>query len=539
MLVRRILIKSSEISITDYCGDLATDGFRLLLDTIEMFDIDGMKGMSFGYFKVQKSQVKDVAKELKSVLAAHAVSAAITPPQIVTLDRLNALLVISPRQQTLKVAQDWIERLDKAEKGDDQRLYVYHVKNRKAKEVAALLENVFKNGGGAVSAAGHSSDVSGESGNSKGEPQPLKPSVPPEEKAVELSKSGIKMAAAQAASGDPRADVPEAYGSAATDNEMHARIVADEEHNTLIIRARQGDYEAIVHAIQSMDLVAPLVMIEVTIAEIKLQDGLKFGIEWFFKNNHNKFTFSSIESGQILSKFPGFSYFFSAADVAAVINALADVTDVRIVSSPRIMVRDNRQASLQIGDQVPILTSSVRGITTPDAPVVQTVQYYDTGVILKVTPQVNARGLVTMDVTQEVSNVADTKDGGIASPTIQQRKMTSSIAIQSGEAVVLGGMMRESRSTTTTGIPLLAEIPAIGDVFKTHDKSKERTELMVVITPRVVWDRGDAQLVTDDLRSQLEDVARTKNRGTRAFIGADGTRATPMLEGVAGASVKD
>ncbi len=493
-----------------------------LLDTIDMFDVDGMKGMSFGYFKLQKSRVGDVTKELKSVMAAHASSASVTPPQVVTLDRLNALLVIAPRQQSLKLVTEWVERLDKAEKGDEQRLFVFHVKNRKAKEVATLLESVFQKRGTATTSGSYNQPSETGNRDEIDSPQsPNGPMIPPEEKAVELSRAGVKVAAVGDV-GLAAASSDSSLRGAPTGDELQARIVADEEHNTLIIRARQSDYEVIVQAIESMDLVAPLVMIEVTIAEIKLEDGLKFGIEWFFKNKHNKATFSALDTGQILSKFPGFSYFFSAADVAAVLNALADVTDVRIVSSPRIMVRDNRTASLQIGDQVPVLTSTARSITTPDAPIVQTVQYFDTGVILKVTPQVNARGLVAMDVVQEVSNVATDKEDGIESPTIQQRKISSSISVHDGEAVVLGGLMRESRSNTTTGVPLLSDIPGLGEVFKTHDRAKDRTELMVVITPRVVWGRSDAQLITEELRGKLEDVANTRNRGTRAFIGDNG-----------------
>lgn len=492
-----------------------------LLDTIEMFDVDGMRGMSFGYFKIHRSNVADVTKELKSIVAAHAASASIAQPRLVPLERLNSLLVISSRQQTLKLVEDWIDKLDQSSKTDELKLFVYHVKNRKAKELAALLENVFSQNDTTVGAAGRAPT----SGAQDDIPISANPSslgqtsLPPDERLAIIGASGVRVANAGAGEGAGSTSTDASSATASARDIAKARIVADEEHNTLVIRARQVDYESIVKAIDGLDFIAPLVMIEVTIAEIKLQDGLQFGIEWFFKKKNSEITFSSIASGQIISKFPGFSYFFSAADIAASINALAEVTDVRIVSSPKLMVRDNKTASLQIGDQVPILTSTVQGVTNPDAPIVQTVQYFDTGVILKVTPQVNARGLVTMDVVQEVSNVATDQQEGIASPTIQQRKLASSLSVQSGEAVVLGGMMRESRSKATTGVPLLAEIPGVGDLFKTHDNAKERTELLVVITPRVVWGRSDAQLVTDELRAQLESVANTKDRGTRAFIG--------------------
>lgn len=474
-----------------------------MLETIEMFDVDGMKGMSFGFFKIASANVSDVIGELKSIMKAHAEGAGIAIPQLIALQRLNALLVICARPEILELAQDWISRLDRSVAGAERRVFVHHVKNRKAKDIAVLLSNVFLSVG-----IGGSSPTAPD-GPAKSD------ATPPDEAQAELSSGAVKLA-----SGQSDSDASGIIADAATQLNESVRIVADDENNDLIIRATQADYKIVVRAIEQLDLVAPLVMIEVTIAEVNLKDGLKFGIDWFFKQQRSTFTFSSINSGQILSKFPGFSYFFSAADVAAVLNAVADITDVRIVSSPRVMVRDNKTATLQIGDQVPVVTSTVRSVTAPDAPVVQTVQYFDTGVILKVTPQVNARGLVTMDVSQEVSNVARQNEDGVESPTIQQRKLSSSIAIQSGEAVVLGGLMRENRSTTNTGVPFLAEIPAFGNVFKTHDKSKERTELLVVITPRVVWGRSEAQLVTNELRQQLEDVAVTQDRGTRAFVGA-------------------
>jgi general secretion pathway protein D len=243
----------------------------------------------------------------------------------------------------------------------------------------------------------------------------------------------------------------------------------------------------------------------VTIAEVTLNSSLQYGVEWFFKNGkQNTTTFSGIRAGDILSKFPGFSYFFSALDVQAVLNAVAGVTNVKVLSSPKVMVLDNKTATLQIGDQIPIITSNAQSVSAAGAPVVQTFQYTDTGVILKVTPQVNSGGLVTLEINQEVSNAAPDAQG--ASPTIQQRKINSSIAIQSGEAVVLGGLIRDNKSVNTTGIPLLSDIPQVGEVFKTHNNQLQRTELIVFITPKVVWNQSDARDATDEVRSKMQGI---------------------------------
>jgi general secretion pathway protein D len=190
-----------------------------------------------------------------------------------------------------------------------------------------------------------------------------------------------------------------------------------------------------------------------------------------------------------------------------VLNAMSGVTNVKVLSSPKVMVMDNKTATLQIGDQVPVITSSSQSVSSVGAPVIQTVQYYDTGVILKVTPQVNSGGLVTMDINQEVSNVAADQTGNsTGSPTIQQRKISSAIAIQSGQAIVLGGLIRDSKTTAATGLPLLSDIPKVGDVFKTHDNQIQRTELVILITPKVVWDRSEAREATDEIRSKMQGI---------------------------------
>lgn len=480
-----------------------------LLETVDMFDVDAMKGMSFGYFKIANARAPDVAKELQTVIKANAAQTGTETPQVIALDRLNALYVISSRPKTLELAQQWIERLDKGQDETQRQLFVYQLKNRKAQEVAAVVSKIFLGG-----------SVGGEGLQAK-----PRDGIAPDTPITELKSRGApraQLAAADTVASDGDREAVSLLEPSSDSSQLNGdvRIVADQENNSLLIRATQADYKTILHAVERLDVVPPLVMIEVTIAEIALRDGLKFGIEWFMKEKSSSLTYSSLESGKILSKFPGFSYFFAAQDIAAVLNAMSEVTDVRIVSSPRVMVRDNKTATLQIGDQVPVITSTSQSVSAGDAPVIQTVQYFDTGVILKVSPQVNGGGLVTMDVNQEVSNVASKTTDGIASPTIQQRKIASSIAIQSGEAVVLGGLMREGRTKGATGIPFVSKLPGVGELFQTQDNETERTELLVIITPRVVWGRSDAREVTDELRQKMENVVRNQNTIATSQLGS-------------------
>jgi general secretion pathway protein D len=194
------------------------------------------------------------------------------------------------------------------------------------------------------------------------------------------------------------------------------------------------------------------------------------------------------------------------------LNLLTEITDVRVISSPQLMVLDNQTARLQVGDQVPIATQSAVSISDPDAPIVNSIQFRDTGVILEVTPRVNASGLVVLDVFQEVSDVIATTTSDIDSPTIQQRSIESTVAVQSGDTVALGGLIRDRDEDSVTGVPLLSSIPVLGNLFKTTQTQTRRTELLVLITPRVVRDRREALEVTDELRRRLRTLEPLEQR---------------------------
>ncbi len=187
-----------------------------------------------------------------------------------------------------------------------------------------------------------------------------------------------------------------------------------------------------------------------------------------------------------------------------------EITDVRVISSPQLMVLDNQTARLQVGDQVPIATQSSQSVEGIN--LVNTIQFRDTGVILEVTPRVNASGLVVLDVLQEVSDVTETTTSEIDSPTIEQRSIQSTVAVQSGDTIALGGLIRDREEDGVSGIPLLSSIPLLGNLFKTTEKIVRRTELLVLITPRVVRDRREALDVTDELRRRLSTLGPLEKR---------------------------
>jgi general secretion pathway protein D len=290
------------------------------------------------------------------------------------------------------------------------------------------------------------------------------------------------------------------------------KVIADERNNALVILATPAEYRMVEATLRRLDVVPLQVLLEATIAEVGLNDELRYGLQWFFSQGNFSAAFTELGAGDVASIFPGFSAVFANSDAQVVLNALTDVTDVNVISSPQLMVLDNQTATLNVGDQVPIVTQSAVSVTDPDAPIVNSVEYRDTGVVLQITPRVNAGGLVVLDIIQEVSDAIETETSEINSPTIQQRRIETTVAVQSGETVAIGGLIRDIRVDTVTGIPLLSEIPVLGNLFKTTSETIRRTELLVLITPRVVSNVEEARAVTQELRNRLSVLAPLERR---------------------------
>lgn len=274
--------------------------------------------------------------------------------------------------------------------------------------------------------------------------------------------------------------------------------------------------EATLH---KLDIVPLQVLIQATIVEVRLTDELKYGIRWFFERGNHSL---------LLDNSPavagGFSYAFSSTNFAAAIDALTAITDLKVMSSPELMVLDNQTASLQVGDQIPITVRQATSVEDPLAPVVSSIQMRNTGVVLRVTPQVNAGGMVTMKIEQEVSDVAPSETP-TTTPTIFQRTISSKVAVLSGESVALGGLISESNRNAQSGVPILSSIPILGALFRSTSVETNRTELLVLITPRVVSNQAEARMVTEDIRQRMSRVARFIREKKELGYGVN--RATP------------
>lgn len=453
-----------------------------MLELIDLFDVDYMSGMSFALLPVKNTSAGGLVTELDQMFGATANTPMAGLVRFVPIERLNSVLAISAQPHTLDQVQEWMSRLDRSGSLADQSFHVIPLQNRAAKEVADLLQKT-------LSESKQTTETT-----TVGD---VRPGLTPVVTEVSATQSSTNTGAAA-----PTVDV-----APVSPTGKPIRIQADEANNSLLILATAEEFQLLQQVITLLDVTPNQVMLEATIAEVTLRDDLSYGLNWFLESGEFDLTFSAADTGAVASAFPGFSALFTGENGRAVLNAVASVTDVKVLSSPTLMVLDNRTATLQVGDQVPIVTQTAVSTNDPNAPIVNSVELRDTGVILKVTPRVNEGGRVMLDIEQEVSDVIETQTSGIDSPTIQQRKIKTSVAVDNGSSVALGGLIRDRVTEGATKIPLLGDIPGLGELFRSTTKKNERTELVVLITPRVIGGTEDATKVTNELRDKMRAVS--------------------------------
>jgi general secretion pathway protein D len=467
-----------------------------LLADIALFDADWLSGMSFALYTPNYMDADELTKELTQVLGGiNGPAAGIV--HFVPIERLNAVLAISPQTRYLEQLRAWVTRLDRAGQGSDKRIYVYHVQHGRASDLAKTLAQAMFGKHENASAPTHTTEVQQQSDLQSPAPAPDSPNA---------------LVAPAVPSAPAAPETTQFSGSMATDGAHGAQpvnVTADEANNALVIMASPQQYGSIQSALAQLD-VAPLqVLLEAAIAEVTLTNNLSYGVQYYFQPNaQNQIVLSNSATtgAAITATYPGFSYIFAGNNIKVVLDALSTITKVQVLSSPQLMVLNNQTATLQVGDQVPILSQQAVGVTTSLGSVVNSIVYQNTGVILRVTPRINRGGEVMMDISQEVSDVSATTSSSIDSPTIEQRKISTTVAVQDGETVALGGLISKSKTETKSGIPFLQEIPVLGNAFRDTQDNDARTELVVLITPHVVDSILKARSVTEELRRKLPTV---------------------------------
>lgn len=423
-----------------------------LLRTAQMFDVDWMRTRNFQFVPLRYAAPKEMVDQLRRLMGG-AEGPVGTQVEFIEVDRLNGLIVIAKSAARLDDVQAWVSRLDQPSPEPRRRLRTLPLANLDAEPFVKVL-------GG-------------------------------------LLGSGVSVTAG--ATGDAGPSTP-AGPSGAQDG---LRVTADPRSNAILLIADDAEYENVRRIVAELDVVPAQVLIEATVAEVTLNDELKYGVQWFFENGSTTGGFGSVASNAAASSYPGFSIRYLGGDFRAVLNALSALTDVQLVSTPRILVLANETADLQVGDQVPIITQTATG-TEDDSRIVNTVQYRDTGVVLKVTPRVGDGGRVFIDIAQEVSEVTGTSSSDIDSPTIQQRRFSTKIQVDDGQVVALGGLFRNSRSLGDTGVPILGRAPVVGALFRSRARTSRQTELVVFLKPTLVRGRDDADRMTDEIALRLE-----------------------------------
>jgi general secretion pathway protein D len=462
---------------------------------VDIFDVDWLAGMSVGIYPLHTVDVESITAELTAVFGMEAESPLAGLFRFVPLERLGSIMVITPRAEYLDKAQEWIDRLDRGAAGGGSQLFVYRVKNLEATVLANYLTQLF---GGNLQSTG------------RDRPNNLAPGLEPvtmgsvsnfNQNRQEANTRGLNQQGRQGGDGN----------SLIESEDGDIRITSILETNSLLIQATQPQYTSILAAMERIDEEPLQVLIEAQVLDVVLNETLEYGVSWFLSNNPDLIpadagnpygrVIDSIETdGGGIAGFLSDMMFGDKTFVQATISALDGVTDLRAVAAPSLVVRNNASATITVGTQVPVQSSSIN--TGNSGNVVSSAQYVSTGVTLNVTPRINPGGLVYMDISQEVSRPGTPATEG-GNPPIDNKNVTSQVAVQSGQTIFLGGLIQEQDTRTTGGIPYLNRVPGIGGLFGRKSTRKQRLETIVMITPTVIVNSADLKAVTEDLRDEF------------------------------------
>lgn len=496
------------------------------LDIVSTFDVDMLKGMSVGIFPLKHVSTAEVeaALQLLSTNTSRATaapagssnlgnvtgnaSAAVSAPaglsstfplygalRVVPIERINSVMVVTSRAAYLDEARRWIDKLDQpGGNSTEAQLFVYPVQNGNAKHLADVLNGLFGSEGTTTTSSAA---------------KPTNSGVAPGLASTTATTLGFNSANTAGNAGTAGNSTIQGNGLTTVSLKSGLRVMADDINNAVLVYGKRSDYEKIEITLKQLDVPPNQVLIEASIIEVSLTDDLQYGLQWIFTDKARGggglvgTGVLGTAAGAAFGATPaGFSYTLrnSAGDVRAVLNALADKSLVKVISSPSLMVLDNHTASIAVGNQQPVQT----GQTVSSGGNVSTnIQYKDTGVSLSVTPSVNAGNMVTMQLSQAVTDVGAV-DAATGQRAFLQRQFSSKVAVRSGESLVLGGLIRDNTTSGKSGLPGLQDIPLFGSLFGATTKNTNRTELVVIITPRVVRTEVDVREVGRELKDRMK-----------------------------------
>ena len=511
------------------------------LDVVATFDVEWLQNQSVGVYPLKSTSPETMIGELERVFETNEGGLGQGVVRFQPISRMNAVMVVTKNPKLLAQTTQWVHRLDRSDT-TGTTLRTFRLKNGNATQVAKILNDIFvgqRSGGGADAAtkqiapgveSAQSRLDSLDRGSSSG-------SAATTAGGSSDNRGASPIAAAFESFSDRKSGEADSSGSSSTASGgnvprgtfQNMRITADAANNSIVVYSNQEDYRVVERAVRDFDRPQLQVSIDATVAEVTLTDDLQFGVQAFLTSKNaglgnDKGSVSLLGAGQAAAQSallqrvaPGLNLLLGSENQPRfILNALSNITDVKVLSSPSIVALDNQPALLQVGDEIPITTSSAAVLSNAATPIVNTIQMRNTGVILKVLPHVHSNGSVQLEVDQEISNVVNA-DQQTLTPTIAQRRVHSTVSVISGQTVLLAGLISERNQKTQSGIPGLREIKFLGDLFGNTSNTKTRSEIIIFIKTKLIRNSVDAGAVTEEFRERLQSM-----RGGRSVI--DGTR---------------
>ncbi|VVQ01730.1 Type II secretion system protein D [Pseudomonas fluorescens] len=494
-------------------------------DTIDTFDVDWLKGMSIGVYGLQHASVAELMPQLQKLFGPDSGMPLSDMVKFMPNERTNSIVAISAQPEYLQEVGNWIRTIDEGG-GNEPQLYVYDVRNLKAADLARYLRQIYGTGQITEDTAakvapglkttslkslnGTGSQGFGGTGSSAQSTSTGEDST--EEDDGQSDQSIDEGLSAQM--GEQSEDTGKSL-------EQSVRITAQKSSNQLLVRTRPAQWKEIESAIKRLDSPPLQVQIETRILEVKLTGDLDLGVQWYLgrlAGNSSSTTVANESGSQAALGAGGVAlgsssmfYSFVSSNLQVALRALETRGLTQVLSAPSLVVLNNQQAQIQVGDNIPISQTTVN--TSNSDTTLSSVEYVQTGVILDVLPRINPGGLVYMDIQQQVS---DADDSAVTTtqpnPRISSRAVSTQVAVQSGQTVLLGGLIKQDNARSDTRVPGLSRIPGLGWLFGSTSRSRDRTELIVLITPKVVNNPEQARQVTDEYRQQMQVLKAQASR---------------------------
>ena len=467
---------------------------RKMLDIIDIADSSALEGERVRFFPVQYGLAKDLADDLKAVFAGYALSDKSSAIRFVPIERRNSILVVSPNAGVFSEIEKWIQRLDQPTASPGIRTAFYKAKHGRAIDLQKILNQLY--------------------GNPDQFFVPVDTRINTAPNGVSGSAPSLQAPQAQGAFTNPNPAPIAATHVASVSGNSNVKIIADEINNALLIQGPPSVIADIERTLLELDVLRRQVLIDAQIYEVALDDSTSLGITAQLQNRSNIIRSTT---GQFIAPAAGgapslgvqvFTYVDRTRDLLLFLNASENRSNVKTLSAPSVLVSDNLAAEFQVGAEIPVPTSSsITPVQSEGSNLfAQTIQFRSTGVILKVKPQINQGGSVTLEIAQEVSQATANTTSDIVAPVIGKSSVTSTIVIDNGQTIALGGFIRESHDNDQSRIPLLGRLPVVGALFGNTSKGHTRTELIILITPHVLETRGEADIATEELKTKLKDL---------------------------------